>query len=328
MIKGYGTEVLKIYENMRSNEENALNARRKEIEKKIPKVIDIEKEIAAICIDVSISVFKKSKNKDAYLNELKEKITDLRIKKAELLASNGYPQDYLDIHYNCTKCNDTGYIGTKQCSCYKNILVDLYYKNSNLKNMVKENNFDKFNLNYYSTEKKPDEHESPRKNMQYILKRTMDFLKNFDTSKENLLFYGSSGTGKTFLSYCIARELLDRGRLVVYKTSEQLVKDLRAVKFENNTNLEELLLNCDLLIIDDLGTESSSDFSKSEFFNLLNTKLLMGSKMLVSTNYTLDSLLKNYSERITSRLIGNFTMCKFYGDDIRIRNNLANNREY
>lgn len=322
MIKGYSTEVLKVYEKIRDEEETALKSRRKEIETSIPQVIQIEEQIATICIDVSIASFKKVNNRDLYLNALKEKITELRIKKAELLMSNGYPNDYLDMHYKCNKCNDTGFIGTEKCSCYKDILVNIYYRNSDLRSILKENNFDKFNINYYSSEKKADEPNSARKNMESILEKAMNFQSTFDDTNENLLFYGSSGTGKTFLSYCIARELLDRGYLVLYRTAEQLIKDLRSVRFDNDTNLEELLINCDLLIIDDLGTESISDFSRSELFNLLNTKLLKNKKMLVSTNYSLDILFKNYSERITSRLIGNFTMCKFYGDDIRIKKNL------
>lgn len=323
MIKGYGAEVLKIYENIRENKQNQLNARRKEIGRKVPEVLNIEKKIAQLCIDVSIAAFKSQDNREDYLNDLKRKITDLRIKKAELLMSREYPVDYLDMQYNCPKCSDTGFIGIEKCSCYKSILVKLYYDDSDLKVILRNNNFDMFDLNFYSTDKKSDEHETPRKNMEDILEKSMNFLRTFDDSNENLLFYGSSGTGKTLLSYCIARELLDRGYLVLYKTSEQLIKDLRSVRFEENTTLEELLINCDLLIIDDLGTESISDFSRSEFFNLLNTKLLKNKKMVVSTNYSLDSLLKNYSERITSRLIGNFTPCKFYGDDIRIKKNLS-----
>ena len=151
----------------------------------------------------------------------------------------------------------------------------------------------------------------------------MSFLKNFETSDENLLFYGSSGTGKTFLSHCITKELIDKGSFVVYRTAEELIRALKDIRFNNNSALEELLIDCDLLIIDDLGTEQLSDFNKAELFNLLNTKLLKQKKMVVSTNLSLESLLKTYAERITSRLFGNFTACKFFGDDIRIKENLS-----
>jgi DNA replication protein DnaC len=150
----------------------------------------------------------------------------------------------------------------------------------------------------------------------------MYFIETFSNSKDNLLFYGNSGTGKTFLTHCIAKELLDRGILVIYKTAEELIKNLREVRIENNTDMEDLLVNCDLLIIDDLGTEQISNFTKTELFNLINKRLLKEKKMIVSTNYTLEELSKTYSERITSRLFGNFTLCKFYGEDIRVKINL------
>jgi DNA replication protein DnaC len=126
------------------------------------------------------------------------------------------------------------------------------------------------------------------------------------------------------MSNCIAKYLLDKGFLVAYRTAEDLIRELRRIKFDNDFTSEQLLLNCDLLIIDDLGTEQITNFSSTELFNLLNKKLLMNKKMLVSSNYSLEKLSKNYSERISSRLLGNFSLFKFYGDDIRIKSNLRN----
>ena len=137
-----------------------------------------------------------------------------------------------------------------------------------------------------------------------------------------MLFYGDSGTGKTFLSCCVAKELLDKGYLVVYRSIDELIKNLREIRFENNYNLEDLLINCDLLIIDDLGAEQLTEFSATEFFNFLNKKLLKKKKMLISTNLSLPDISKNYSERISSRLLGNFKLYKFYSEDIRIQLNL------
>ena len=189
--------------------------------------------------------------------------------------------------------------------------------------MLELNNFDTFRLDTYSQKKENDDRESPRKNMEKNVSKSWGFINNFTDSTENLLFYGNSGTGKTFLSHCIAKELLDKGFLVVYRTAEELIQNLRQVRFESHNVLEDLILNCDLLIIDDLGTEQINDFSKTELFNLLNRKLLKGKRMLVSTNYTIEGLSKTYSERITSRLFGNFNLCKFFGDDIRVKINLS-----
>ena len=194
--------------------------------------------------------------------------------------------------------------------------------------MLASNNFEHFNIDYYSTQRTNNDPRSPRKNMEdTIIPYVMDYLKNFPATKNNLLFYGSSGTGKTFLSNCIAKDLLDKGFLVIYRTSDDIIHDLKKVKFENDHNLENLLLNCDLLILDDLGTEQITDFSSTELFNLLNKKLLMNKKMLISSNYALEKLSRTYSERITSRLFGDFTLFKFYGDDIRIKTNLQRQKQ-
>ncbi|WP_040214710.1 DnaA ATPase domain-containing protein, partial [Clostridium polynesiense] len=138
-----------------------------------------------------------------------------------------------------------------------------------------------------------------------------------------LMFYGNSGTGKTFLSHCIAKELLDSGNLVVYRTSEDLMKNLKDIRFNNNHELEELLINCDLLIIDDLGAELSNDYYVTELFNFLNLKLLKRHKMIISTNLTIEQITKTYTERLSSRLFGNFILFKLYSEDIRVKKNLS-----
>ena len=323
MIKGYQTKILAIYNQIRQEEESDFRKRKIHIEKTHPEIISLDQKIGRLCIELSISAMKSIDNREEYLHNLKEKIMDLRVKKSELLVSNGFNMEYLNLHYRCTKCRDTGFIGNVKCTCFKQKVVDVYYTGSELKTMLKTHNFDNFKLDYYPSRKSELESVSAKKNMEKILSISMSFLKNFDTTDENLLFYGSSGTGKTFLSHCITKELIDKGSFVVYRTAEELIKALKDIRFNNNSSLEDLLINCDLLIIDDLGTEQLSDFNKAEMFNLLNTKLLKQKKMLISTNLSLESLLKTYAERITSRLFGNFTACKFFGDDIRIKENLS-----
>jgi DNA replication protein DnaC len=311
-----------MYEIIRDEENSALQQRRAEIEQKLPEVLDLERLIGKLCVELSMSALKAIDNREAYVKQLKERITDLRMRKTELLVSNGFSQDYLSIHYRCSKCKDTGYIGSTKCTCYRQKLVRLHYKDSELSEILRENNFDNFNMDYYSAKRIGEEPESPRKNIEKILSKVLGFIKNFSSTKDNLLFYGNSGTGKTYLSHCIAKELLDKGHFVVYRTAEELIQNLRKIRFENNEALEQQLLDCDLLIIDDLGTEQINDFSKTELFNILNKRLLRQKKILVSTNYSLKELVSIYSERITSRLLGNFNLCKFYGEDIRVTKNL------
>ena len=324
MINNHHLQVMKIYDEIKESQKKALEGRKEEVRRKIPQVEAIEREIGKLCIKVSINALQDIPNREDHLKSLKESITTLRMKKTELLVSNGFPVDYLELHHSCNKCKDTGYIGIEKCSCYKQKLNKLYYKNSDLFTVSDKNNFSNFSMDFYSTKNEGPEKYSPRENMKKIVNGCLNFMSNFDNTEENILFYGSSGTGKTFLSHCMAKDLVDSGHFVVYKTAEELIKNLRDVRFNNNSILEDHLINCDLLIIDDLGTEMSSEFSKAELFNLLNTKLLRNKKMLISTNYSLDELLSLYSERITSRLFGNFTLYKFYGKDIRLQKKLSN----
>ncbi len=320
MIKGYQAELMDMYEKTRTEESRKLTQRREEIKSKYPEILEIDTTIQKLCLNLSMAALKGI-NDPKELDNIKDEITDLRAKKYEMLVSHGYSPEYLNLHYNCLKCKDTGFIGIEKCSCFKSKLVKLYYKDSELEEAVKNNNFKNFNINLYPNHKLNDERYTPRKNIEDILEYiTGEYLPKFKNSNTNILFYGNSGTGKTFLSWCIAKELLDRGFLVVYKTADDLLRALRDIKFNNDTDLENLLINCDLLIIDDLGSEQITDFSSSELFTLINKK------MIISTNLTLPLISKRYSERISSRIIGDFKLFKFFAEDIRIQLNLKRQR--
>lgn len=322
MIKGYQAELMDMYEKIRTDENRKLMKRREEIKNKYPEILELDTTIQKLCLNLSMAALRGITDPNE-LNSIKEEITDLRAKKYEMLVSHGYNPDYLNLHYNCPKCKDTGFIGIEKCSCFKSKLIKLYYKDSDLEEAVKTNNFKNFNINLYPNHKLNDERYTPRKNIEDILEYiTGEYLPNFKNSNTNLLFYGNSGTGKTFLSWCIAKELLDKGFLVVYKTSDDLLRALKDIKFNNDTDLENLLINCDLLIIDDLGSEQITDFSSTELFTLINKKILKNKKMLISTNLSLPLISKRYSERISSRIIGEFKLFKFFAEDIRIQLNL------
>lgn len=326
MIKGYQTEILKIYDDLREEEARNLKLRKNEIATKYPEIIDLDNKIQKLSLEMAVAVIKSSDGEKT-LNQYKEQITDLRVKKCEMLVERGYDPEYLALRYNCNKCKDTGFIGNTKCTCYKQKLVKLYYKNSELETAIKINNFNNFDKSLFSSHKLGDEKYSPRKNMENILEYILkEYIPNFQEISTNLLFYGNPGSGKTYLSYCISKAILDKGFLVVYKTSDELIKNLKDIRFNNDSNLESLLLECDLLIIDDLGAEYLNEFTVTELFNLINKRILSGKKMLISTNLTLPGISKQYSERIASRLLGEFKLCKFYSEDIRIQKNLQKNR--
>ncbi|MGL4731089.1 MAG: ATP-binding protein [Clostridium sp.] len=318
MSKHFHSEIMKMYEKVRKNSEFELEKRKLEIEKVIPSVLDIENEIKKLSIKLPLIAIKPMDNKEFEISNLKNKMLDLKMRKSELLTSKGYPMDYLSPIYKCPKCKDTGYVYTNKCDCYKKYLVQVAYENSDLKHLLLKNNFNNFNINQFSDENYNGS-ISPRANMERIYKQSIMYVESFKKHNDNLLFFGNPGTGKTFLSHCIAKDLIDAGYSVIYKTADDLISALKDVRFKDNTSLYETLVDCDLLIIDDLGTEQLSDFSKKELFNLLNTKILRNRKMLISTNYMLDELSSIYSERLTSRLFGNFTLYKFFGDDLRLR---------
>lgn len=322
MISGYQSEIMNMYTKIQEEEATLLKQRREEIKNLYPEILDIENSIQKLSLGLSLAVLK-SDNPDKTLEEYKDKILDLRAKKYEMLVSKGYDPQYLNLHYRCPNCKDTGFIGTERCKCFKEKAIKLYYKNSDLEDTLREKNFNNFNINLFPSHKIGDEKYSPRKNMENILNFILqDYLPNFKNNNTNLLFYGNPGSGKTFLSYCIAKSLLDSGYLVVYKTSDELINNLRTIRFNNDSKLEDLLINCDLLIIDDLGAEQKNHFVITELFNLINKKLLKKKNMMISTNLSLADITKIYSERICSRLLGDFKLFKFYSEDIRIKLNL------
>lgn len=320
MIKGYHGLIMKKYEEIREKEKTDLLKRKEEVEAKAPELLSIEKKVASLSIELAMLNFKRNVDHGVEFPKLKKEITELRGRRLEILSSLGYPLDYLEHRYNCEKCQDTGYIRQDKCQCYKKKLIDVYHRTSDFNDLIRDYTFKNFKLDLYDQEDGAYP-VSPKENMANILETSLNYIRNFRTIDSNLLFFGSPGTGKTFLSSCIAKELLDAGFLVVYRTADGLIQNLKDVKFNDQVELLELLLNCDLLIIDDLGTELTTEFSKVELFNFLNAKLLRKKKMIISTNLTIENLKNKYDERIYSRLVGDFNLYKFLGDDLRIKKN-------
>lgn len=323
MSNRYISSILREYEENKAAAEAAAKIRVEEVYRKIPRVKKIDDALSSIGLEIARAAFDGKTDINAFIAKKKQEAMTLKIEKAELFTHNNFPVDYTEPVYKCRDCHDTGYTASGRCHCFKQKLIDRYYDQSNLKHILTKENFDTFVFDYYSVHKFEDETVSPRKNIEEIFTACINFVKDFDRSHENLFFYGRSGLGKTFLSNCVAKDLLDRGRLVIYQTCSGLLELLKQEKFDKIDEASEEkiddILNSDLLIIDDLGTEYITDFSQIELFNVLNKRLLSNKKMIISTNLSLENIMNVYSERITSRIFGNFTMFKFYGDDIRLK---------
>lgn len=324
MSNKYVIDILNEYEKQQDLDKRQQLNRKSEIYTKVPRIKDIDNSIERIGLDIAMSAFKDINIED-YISEKKKAITDLKVEKSELLTLHNYPVDYLDVKYKCSKCKDTGYIGNKKCSCFKQKLINSLYKQSNLKDILRKENFDMFDIGLYSEKVDETYGISPRKNMEEVFSYCINYVNKFDSIDENLLFIGNPGIGKTFLSHCIAKDLLDKAKTVIYQTTPNLIELIRSIKFNDQLDNELLndFLDCDLLILDDLGTEQNNSFSQTELFNVINGRLIRSKKTIISTNILMQELPGHYPERIRSRILGSYRMFKFYGDDIRIIKNIT-----
>ncbi len=317
-------KLLRSYEKIRDDHTRTLQLRQQEVYTKIPRIAQIDQELSMTGIKISRTVLQSPSEAEKLIAALQEKNMDLTIEKAELLHMNGYPKDYLVPTYTCATCKDSGYAEGTSCKCLQQKLINTAYEQSNLKDVLAVENFDNFDFRYYSDVVDEKEGMSPRQNMQVIYSTCMNFVENYEQSFTNLLFYGPSGLGKTFLCNCIAKDLLDRGKTVLYLTAFQLFKLIEQERFHRNTTEEksdllDTIIMVDLLIIDDLGTEFSTILTSSELFNFLNTRLLDKKPTIISTNLPPNNWKNIYSDRITSRIHGNYKVLNFFGEDIRIR---------
>ncbi len=294
-----------------------------------PDLLEITNKLNSIALDISKAILN---NDIEQANTLKAEFQALKEKKEKLLQNIDVPSSAKEPSYDCKICNDTGYVTldnnkTVLCNCIKQKIFDIDFNKSNIGNLDKEN-FDNFDLEVYSDEvdvKKYNAKISPRQNIQNIKDIALNFINNFDNPNEkNLLFTGNTGLGKTFLSNCIAKEVLAMNKTILYQTAPIMLDSVIDYRF-GKSDLKEVydnIINVDLLIIDDLGVESLNSIKISELFNVINTRLLTQrgpiKRTIISTNLNMNNLFDTYGERIFSRLASYYNVCRFFGDDIRL----------
>jgi DNA replication protein DnaC len=311
-----------------------LMRRKNEVYLKVPLIRNIDDEIQHLGVKYNKMILISGCSHHDAVNKLSAEIDRLQKERAELLVKSGFPSNYLETVYSCPACKDSGQIehetGFVRCSCYKQHLIDLLYKMSNLKLTGKEN-FNFFDESLYpdtANETRYGIKKSPKEHILGIKEKCMKFIENFDSPEEkNLYFCGPAGIGKTFMASCIAYEILNRGKTVLYQTAPILFDTiseykLRAFKDEGfDDNGYKSIFDVELLIIDDLGTESPSAARLAELLNILNIRqinsLSRPCKTIISTNIEAHELYEYYKERVASRIIGCFNFFKFAGEDIR-----------
>jgi len=291
----------------------AAEARKTELHEKFPQIAEIDRALSTTGLRIMREALNGREGLAERIHRLEEGNALLLEARAEFLRANGIPEDYSDVHYECNECMDTGFVNGKMCKCLRTALNYAGYESSGVLKLIEKQNFDTFDLTYYDG--------NERLNMERVLTRAKNYAARFDgISMRNLLFIGTTGLGKTHLSSAIAKVIIENGYDVVYESAQKIFADFEAERFgrvpagENRTSR---YFECDLLIIDDLGTEMQTQFTVPCLYNLINSRLIAEKSMIISTNVRKEELLSKYSDRVTSRLFGEFESCLFVGKDIR-----------
>ncbi len=319
---GYNRDNLKkVKEEFSSKRKSAFEdaeRRTKELEKKYPELKELNTVINGVGDKIIEATFFKGGNVRANMAEIEAEYEQNVGFRRTFLETYGYPIDYLDVHFECALCNDEGYDSNgKMCVCLKRALSHATYESSGLGRLIEKQSFENFKLSYYNV-------GSERENMSMILDSCIEYAQGFTSkTKENMLFFGTTGLGKTHLSTAVAKTVIERGFDVVYVSAQMLFDDFEHDKFSRNYNnsqgLTEKYFGCDLLIVDDLGTELSTQFTVSVLYNLVNTRINNERPMIINTNLDHKDLRARYADRITSRLFGEFSLMCFSGSDIRAK---------
>jgi len=313
--------IIQGYNRRRLDARKQLEERTREIYEKLPEY----KHLDELTASISVSQGKKRLTGEIdTLDELKDILEDLNRQKKLLLTAAGYSVNYLDPVYTCSYCKDTGFIEGEKCHCFKQAMLDMLYEQSNIREVLLNESFEDISFAYQQGD--------DLLRLQNAVNNSKKFVENFDLDYQNLLFYGTVGTGKSFLSNCIASALIEKGHSVIYFSAGDLFAKISEYAFRKNgrdsdSNPYEDIYNCDLLVLDDLGTELTNSFVVSQLFTCLNERHLRRKSTIISTNLPMEDLRDRYSDRIFSRIISNYDICKLSGQDVRIYKKRMTNRK-
>ena len=314
--------ILKEYEDMQLSSAHELDERRVRIEKAVPELKGIEEQITSLYVKRTMQ--RLGNASDLTDEQLRIEIDRLNNEKVIRLAGAGFSAEDLLPHYSCSRCRDTGYTEDgSMCSCFKDKLIDRLYASSHIRDILDKENFNTFSYKYYSDDIQIEgQDKTPRDIAKEAVTKALAFIRNFASSDQNLFICGGIGVGKTFLTNCIAREIIEAGFSVIYLSSARLFEILADAAFDRQSDSDisrQLIYDCDLLIIDDLGTEMVNSFVQTRLFDVINERLLKRKHNIISSNLSVRQLQEIYSERVFSRVVSSYTVIKLFADDIRIQ---------
>ena len=294
----------------------AADLRRAEVHMAVPEVAEIDRALS----ETGLSLMKASMqgdNVEERIAAVRAANEELRRVRAELMLAHGYPADYTEVKYECPLCGDSGFVDAKMCVCMKKKFIEAGFESSGMGNLLREQSFENFDLTYYQND------PAAARRMEQILALMKRYAETFEAGKSgNLVLFGGTGLGKTHLSSAVARGVIERGCDVFYVSAVSLLSDFERERFGNSMGVEtgsdtSRYFTCDLLIIDDLGTEVNNKFTTSVLYNIIDTRLNKRLATIVNTNLSQDEFRKQYWDRITSRVLGEYTVLPFLGTDIR-----------
>lgn len=315
---------LRDYDAIRSASEGRLRDIKAAIYKANPRLGEIDEEINLAGVRSAMKIIKNPQNKDEIQFEMKARQYELQTEKDMILNELGITEEYFDKAYRCSKCKDTGMVGRELCPCFRQYLIQKAYGRALLNELSEDESFETFNFDFYSKTARDNNGDTYYDNMKLIYNTCVRFTERFDSEYKNLLLTGKTGLGKTFLCNSIAKKVLDKGYTVIYISAGRLFKTLHDEQFNRNeeeeyTSFYDDVLSVDLLIIDDLGTEFNTSLVSSQFFNIINERMITFRPTIISTNLTPDRIKEQYSDRVLSRMTDGFEFLTLAGDDIRIQ---------
>lgn len=314
--------IMRMYDRRQIENKHDQDARIRRVYEAVPALAEVQEELTAsfaACAKCRLS------GDETGAAVWRAKIEDLKEQRRVLLKSGGFSEDYISMRYQCPDCRDTGYRDGKKCHCFKQAEIELLYSQSGIREKLNSENFEHFSLEYFdNTQVEPKSGKTAYEYMRQTVDFCWDYIERFGEEKGNILFTGKAGRGKTFLSSCIAKELMDRRFSVVYLSAVDMFDFLSKYKFDYDPSEEvqemnQYILDCDLLIIDDLGTEMVTQFTVSALYSVINDRMMAHKPVILSTNLSPEELRTRYSAQIASRILGTYQVLQFLGNDIRMK---------